>query len=320
MKATIHCGTYKTGSTAIQNTAYYNQDSLREQGVIYPNAGIDINAQKDGGEIGFRHARFVYEYNKNTYGSLKAQLEKEVSDKTCSQVFISSEAWSRPDTIVSLNAIVKYLKKIGFTEVNGIVFIRNVKEYMVSHYREWVRRYGTSSNFENYVISKKYYFDYLTIFNNIKKAFEGNVDFISYENINDVNRFTFEKLGVDYDNLKLPNKTNKGISCLDTEVIRLLNQYGLRIKNLPSSDELLGHFGLQVQKKGFSEKLPYGFTEVFDNKYIKDFSSLTEINFSDSKRLFSNRENLGFDISTISPLLEKAVLEWLKSKKASTFG
>lgn len=251
MKAILHCGTFKTGSTTIQNTAYYNQSALRKSNIIYPSTGIDLRAEKDNGEIGFRHSRFAYEYGSSNYSQLLKQLGKEIDKANCSTLFISAEPWSNPRTAYSLNSMVEHLKKVGFTEIRGIVFIRNIHDYMVRHYREWVRRHGASQNFSEYIIAQKFFFDYLTICKNITKALQGNVDFFNFDKISDINEFTFSQLDVDYHSLKLPPRANEGLSCIDVEIIRILNQYGLKVNDLPDSASLLSHFGLCTHENVF---------------------------------------------------------------------
>lgn len=318
MRALLHCGTFKTGSTAIQNTAWLNQSTLLENGVLYPTAGIDSRAAKDDGEIGYRHSRFVYEYGNASLSKLLRQLDNEIRNTDGHTLFMSAEPWSSPKAAAALNATVEHLAKRGFKEIRGLVFIRNARDYMVRHYREWVRRHGVKQPFAPYVLSRKHFFDYLTICRNIKTVFKGQVDFVDYSKVADVNEYTFNKLDLNYKALAAPQKTNNGISCLDTEVHRILNEYGLRLPGIPNSANLLARFGLQEKPHVFTEKLPSGFLEIYGKDYIRDFSKLSGIDHADCKALFSSPYQEDIDVSTVSPILEKTLMEWLKDSRRQT--
>jgi hypothetical protein len=312
MKALLHCGTFKTGSTAIQNTAWYNRDALQRNGVIYPKSGIDTRAGKEDGEIGYRHSRFVYEYGKETYRSVLASLDHETKGAKDQTLFLSAEPWSNPQAAVTLNAAVEHLRGRGFKEIQGLVFVRNARDYMVRHYREWVRRYGVSLDFPSYILSRKHFFDYLTICKKFQTIFGGNIEFVNYDTVHDASQFTFEKLGLPYESLEQPAQTNQGLPCVDIEIRRILNQYGLRIRNIPDSETLLGSFGLSTRDTAFTEKLPSGFLDIYNKQYVRDFSAVTGIDRAESKALFSERQLNYIDVGTTSVILEAAVFEWLK--------
>jgi len=285
--------------------------------VLYPEAGIDPRASRERGEIGFRHSRFVDEFDKDTYPSLAAGLRDEISTSKAHTVLISSEQWSKPGAAVSLRALADHLGKAGVDDIHGLVFIRNARDYITRHYREWVRRYGVSLAFQQYVISCRHCFDYLTICRNIQEALHGKVTFVSYDSIADASHHLFERLQVDSSQFRKPAKNNTGLSCLDTEIIRLLNQYGLRVGKLPEGREILDQFGLQASANPFLEALPDGFLDVYDSRYVREFSKLTGIPSTDSKALFKDHQPTGINIAEVSPILEKMVFEWLKKQRAA---
>ncbi|WP_423821811.1 hypothetical protein V5738_15955 [Salinisphaera sp. SPP-AMP-43] len=215
MKALLHCGTFKTGSTAIQNTAWLNQSALRENDILYPRTGIDERAAKDDGEIGYRHSRFVYECGNKNFYKLLASLDEEIKADNSRTLFMSAEPWSAPKSAAALKKTIDHLSRQGFNEIRGLVFVRSARDYMVRHYREWVRRHGASKPFASYVLSRKHFFDYLTICRDIKTVFNGRVDFVDYNAVSNVCEYTFDQLGIAYDTLYLPTRSNPGISCLD---------------------------------------------------------------------------------------------------------
>lgn len=317
MKALLHCGTLKTGSTSVQNTAWSNRQELARQGILYPETGIDPRASKEQGEIGFRHSRFVDEFGKDTYSSLIDNLHAELGASKAHTVLISSEQWSKPGAAVSIRALAAHLGKADVDDIHGLVFIRNARDYITRHYREWVRRYGISLPFQQYVISRRHCFDYLTLCRNIQDAFHDKVTFVSYDGTADVTGYLFEHLQVDSSQFRKPAKNNAGLSCLDTEIIRLLNQYGLRVGRLPEGREMLDQFGLQASVRPFQEALPDGFLDVYDPRYVREFSKLTGISSADSKALFKDHQPAGINIAEVSPILERLVFEWLKKQRAA---
>jgi hypothetical protein len=290
---------------------------LRNNGFLYPQAGIDIKAAQEKGEIGFRHSRFIHEYNQATYQALLNQLNQEIDGSGCQQLLLSAEPWAHPGAAQPLNVMVSHLLHIGFNEVQGVVFLRNIRDYMVRHYREWTRRNSAYLPFPKYIVAQKHFFDYLTICKNIKRAFRENVAFFSYEETGDVNRFFFAHLGLNYKQLSLPDRSNQGRSCVDAEISRILNQYGLHIRELPDGASLLAQFGLGCGENVFREDLPPGLTAVFGEEYMREFASITGLGQAVCQRLFANQEPSGIDISVLSPILEKIVFEWLRRRRDS---
>src|SRR5690554_1913694 len=107
----VHCGTYKTGSSSIQNGAYGAREDLSRYGWLYPLSGLVVSEP----DVGFRHAQFVYKFNK------KEAWEKEVRSLLdeldvgpgYTNVLLSSEAWSRPRLLESLESLVRRLRSAG---------------------------------------------------------------------------------------------------------------------------------------------------------------------------------------------------------------
>lgn len=106
MKIYIHAGTFKTGSSGLQNSLYYQRDKLLQNGVLYPVTGISEN----GDSIGFRHSRFVYEYKKDTYLQLVQELRREIEEHKPEILIMSSEAWSVPEGVDSLYDLMDQLQ------------------------------------------------------------------------------------------------------------------------------------------------------------------------------------------------------------------
>ncbi len=57
-KIIFHLGTFKTGSSSIQNTLWANRKLLRKQGILYPKTGL----KKSEAETGIRHSPLAYKH------------------------------------------------------------------------------------------------------------------------------------------------------------------------------------------------------------------------------------------------------------------
>ncbi|WP_298636824.1 hypothetical protein [uncultured Umboniibacter sp.] len=152
-KLIIHGGTYKTGSTAIQNFFHLNRQAIHAStGILYPDTGL-----KHGNGVGVRHFWLSQELfwgrrnNIDNWG----QLIRET--KRSNAVFISHERLvgsdvPRPEF---LNLIAAHF------DVYLICYLRPFEEYLDSKYREWIRRQWFSGEAEDFIAahfsSAKYY-------------------------------------------------------------------------------------------------------------------------------------------------------------------
>jgi hypothetical protein len=156
VKIFIHAGTFKTGSSALQNSLYHQRENLLSNGVLYPLTGL----MEDGDSIGYRHSKFVYEYGKGTYPKLIDELKHEIEIHKPKTLIMSSEAWSRPEATKSLLFLINFLQTYSTDKISLYFVVRNVFDYAVSHYREFVRRWGWSLDFGDYLEERVDFFDY----------------------------------------------------------------------------------------------------------------------------------------------------------------
>jgi hypothetical protein len=85
----IHSGSYKTGSSSIQNFLYKNSNELKSNGVLFPETGLML----DKPEVGQRYWHFVYDFNqKELWDSTFNKLIHEISASKCHTVILSAEA------------------------------------------------------------------------------------------------------------------------------------------------------------------------------------------------------------------------------------
>lgn len=312
MEAIIHCGFFKTGTTSIQNTLYENKNYLLDKGILYPRSGIDDKALENDSEIGYRHSKLAYWYGSPKYQQLFKSLKLEATNTRHEKLLLSAEPWSNPKTIRSLTITIEELRKLGYKDIKGIVMLRNIQDYMIKHYREWTRRHGSALHINKYIASQNYYFDYLTICRNISQAFNGHVEFYSYDRLTDARTPILEKIGINNENLQQPKDTNKGHSCFDAEISRISNTYRLKIDKTPCADTLLDYFGLKAQSHLYSEKVSPEIKKTYNTEYSKKLSGVTELTEKSCQDLLEVKHEDKRDIYKTTKILETAFLEWLK--------
>ena len=147
-KLILHIGYNKTGTTAIQNSFYYNRKSLEKNGLFYPkkcrgkrkSPAHHALAESLLFHIGKPLPRFV---KTKIYRKYKAEhywnvLKKELTESNCSSAFISSEAFSRlrghPE---QMKFIREQLKN---WDIKVLVYLRNQPEFLASAYNQAVKR------------------------------------------------------------------------------------------------------------------------------------------------------------------------------------
>ncbi|WP_201616734.1 hypothetical protein [Psychrobacter immobilis] len=227
-KLIIHCGTYKTGSSSLQN--YLSNDLSNS--FKYAESGLFTKEP----EVGIRHSLLVYSSDWQLYCD---ELIKEILD-TDVPIVISSEAYSRSGSVDKLSYLVGSCKDKGII-VKGLIYIRNYFDYIRSFYREMTQRRGNMRTPEDFFgIYHRGVFDYKLMASNFSKVFGTDcIDFVAYKKGIDVISIFYDLCGFDYlDSAQEPIvKSNQSITALETEVIRVLNSRDLS-KN---SNEILFH-------------------------------------------------------------------------------
>ncbi len=142
MRAILHLGTYKTGSSSLQNQLYANRDLLRESGFLYPQSGLIVQPK-----LGVRHFPLISDFMKGKQGLLPARLADEFETLGCSTVIFSAEPWSAPLHQSHLTRFVCALEDHGFDDIQGVVLFRNLADYHISHYREFTVNQKNSTAF-----------------------------------------------------------------------------------------------------------------------------------------------------------------------------
>ena len=140
-KLILHCGTYKTGSSSLQNFLFANREILQKNSILYPLTGV-----RNDSILGRRH--FIYRFIQNT--QLLEELLTEVNESGAKYIIISHEALSRPKHKDFVEMLVALFHANNF-QLEGYLFVRNYYEYVIKYYREFVRRNGTKDPFEIFI-------------------------------------------------------------------------------------------------------------------------------------------------------------------------
>ena len=264
----IHCGTYKTGSSSLQNYLYSDSESQGQYGFLYAKSGLFTKEP----DVGFRHSLLLYssEWQKYCNDLVSEVLE---SNRT---VVVSSEAYSRAGSIQKLRYLVQECRANGII-VKGIIYIRNYFDYICSFYREMTQRRGNKRDLPDFF--KTYSngaFNYYLIANQLLSIFgSSNIHFFPYKKGMDiVNHFyRFNGFELSSTDKGLQNfKSNPSISALETEVVRIFNSRELfekdKNKVVIAKDFIENNMEALIKEKNFIEDL--GFikepSDVYKNK------------------------------------------------------
>lgn len=139
----LHVGLHKTGTTSIQNALFEQREVLLQNGILYPNSGLELKAPA----VGRRHLHLKLSVATEGAESLAlARLAEEVRASACHSAVVSHEALFAPD--VSPGDVLLGLK--GF-HVEVVVYLRNPVDYLESKYREWVRNVEFSGEISRFL-------------------------------------------------------------------------------------------------------------------------------------------------------------------------
>lgn len=175
----IHCGSYKTGTSSIQNFLHHHRDALIEHSILYPRAGMVTKSP----EIGYRHSRFLYKRSHKNL--LFHRLRSEIARQNMQKVIFSSEIISDEKYQSTFDQWLEILRIFSkeSDNIKGVLYLRNRNEYMRSYYREFVRRHGHTEPFADFIGARMQVFDYPRLIKRLNRDFHSKVDFHVYENV-----------------------------------------------------------------------------------------------------------------------------------------
>lgn len=313
--AILHLGTYKTGSSSLQNLLYANRDLLAEQGVLYPQAGVIRDEV-----IGYRHRRLIMPFMKgetDTY--VVKSLRKELGKQRQQRVVISNESWSSPRHLPMLGGFCAELEDLGFEQVTGVVFLRRLVDYKVSHYREFTLRQGNKLGYERYLLGTPGVFDYLFLVRNFRSIFGDDLRLIDYARIEDTVSCFFETTGL---SALLPELTPVGkanvkpVGALGVEVMRHANRQGLeRAEGLAFlswfTERRADLFTEEWTERESPETLRYG------SRYRKDLAQLLDWPPEAVEALLEDRPIIGRPVGRAQKEIAAGFKEWGRLQRTS---
>lgn len=310
----VHCGTYKTGTSSIQNTLYGNKDILLSRyGVLYPEAGL----RKDKA-IGMRHKKFPFakvgEELDNLLDNLREEVVEAITTSSLNQVVISSEAWSHPGMAGNIRHVVDLLKSLGANDVHGVLYIRNIYDYVRRHYREFTLRYKNKLKIDDYILAKKIFFNYNLLIRKLEENLGGNLTVKNYDKIDSVLSDFLSVMGggvCEHDMLGGEQKHNKGQDPVSCELVRMFKPFVSSSSKIPTSQDLEEYYGLSFSKS-ICEPLKVDYFKLFSDEYLRDFIELTGWPSDEAKNLFYDPQANGENIYNLSAPLDTMGVGYLR--------
>ncbi|MBU2994069.1 hypothetical protein Q4555_15470 [Octadecabacter sp. 1_MG-2023] len=277
MRIILHLGTYKTGTSTFQNFLFENRDFLLDQGILHPRTGI-TNTQN----LGHRHAPLVLNYLSGKSDACPAALLHELETSTAHTAIISSEAWSNPLHFSHLTRFVTSLEENGYTDITGVLALRNIVNYQVSHYREFIVNQKNSHNYWRYVTRDIGTFNYLFLARTYRSIFGDNFLALPFDGSADITIDLFQKMGFGhlYNEMKRAERANvKSVGPLEVEAMRCANLLSVHKKSALSALSSVLSQDSNVKKQVWTERF-IGDTPEFSTVYRKNLSN--ELDWSDA--------------------------------------
>ena len=134
MTAYVHIGKHKTGTTTIQNFMAKNYEILKEKGFVFAKSATFNNQHLPFVDIlnSLADANDIKNLNYEDNWVFKA-FKKEINENPNKIFIFSSEEFSlRSNREKSVKILKEMLKKLGFTEIKIIIYLRNQADSMVS--------------------------------------------------------------------------------------------------------------------------------------------------------------------------------------------
>jgi len=220
-KVIIHIGTYKTGSSSIQNTLA----RITGGEILYPLAGCQLNEP----DVGVRHSLLAYWHNSpgrhGDWQSCVDNLLDELLRSNRNIAVLSCEGWCRQSTHQGLLALVERLRIAGLGDIEGVCYLRDVGDYARSVYREFCRRRGNRLIFQDFVVRNRGLWDYEGLIRRMKSV--APFSFFSYESQRDVVVHFLETIGAAPPLKSERSNSNPGMDCIGAEICRIANDISL---------------------------------------------------------------------------------------------
>ncbi|MBZ5739708.1 LicD family protein [Nocardioides mangrovi] len=301
----IHCGTYKAGSSAIQDWAWAHHDDLLADGILYPRTGLTF----DEPEVGIRHAPLVWRHrdDRARWEALVDDLVEEVRSCPAPTVLLSAEAWSRPGHVEALADLLDRLRAEGLVEsATGILYLRNHLDYARRLYRELTRRRGNLQTFAEWLDSEPQVLDELDIVERLSGMLDV-LEVVAYDEVGDTAAHLGTRVGATY--AAAPPRSNPGLGALETEAVRRL---ALRAPQLVDAWPGLAAVlppELALDPRGFEEVAPDAAAP--DEAWCEAFARHTRWTTAQVEAFLRADDHGRRDVAEVADLLDGAVVGWL---------
>ncbi|MFG5090457.1 hypothetical protein O8I41_05650 [Campylobacter lari] len=243
MKAIVHIGNMKTGTTSIQDFLYKNNDYLKLHGYYYPRTTQIYDHQH--GDIVYmlmechkNHIEQNYEkyFLTTKFNKVFSELKNEiVLNSRYIQLFSSEGFFCESYNLSFVKSIYNFFKELGFIDIDIICYIKSQDLLLKSLASQDVKGFHgfLSYLYEPQDHPLKHLFDY-------KKILQFYIDIFSKDNIyvrlfdkaefymNDLFRDFFMLLNIPWsDNLLIPKYKNCSLNLLGFKLLDKINKYDI---------------------------------------------------------------------------------------------
>lgn len=284
MKFIFHLGTYKTGTSSLQNFLFENRAILAGRGLCYPKTGLVGKPA-----LGYQHRRIIEAINREGRSDILREVMDEAAGLGCQTVFLSCEAWSHPANFSALQIAVHALRSFGVSQFDALVTLRNVVDYQVSHYREFTLNQRNAVPYARYAAARQPWVDYRLLLQNFRTLFQGDLHVLDYHQVADSRVDVLRALGLEAltAGCDLGHRANvKSTGALEIEAARIANEFGLQ-----ASDGLAAHSRLLLDKPSLAQaqwtERVAGDVTLFDAAYIEAFRDLSGWDAQNAEALFA---------------------------------
>ena len=236
-KLILHCGSTKTGTSAIQYGLGLNHKFLLDKSINYPlNDRLKKKLNKENCVVG--NAKFIANFG-NSITNKKVKKEKSEGARERLISFLEECQSTESDlTILSAESIpgkfnknsILVLRDLLYKYFDNIVvlfYVRDILDHSVSQYNEYVKRRRQTTNFSEYSLTHKCRFK-----NHIEVLLTGfgdkNLEVKNYADEKDNLWFNFIKnlqfQDLDPKDLESPRKINRSLCKEEIEFYRIINK------------------------------------------------------------------------------------------------
>ncbi|MGH3359016.1 MAG: hypothetical protein ACRDO7_09455 [Nocardioidaceae bacterium] len=307
----LHLGTFKAGSSRIQQEAWRQRHDLPGQGWLYPMTGLVTYEP----EVGHRHSQLVYHRRfEDRWPELLDGLVAEVGDSSAANVLMSSEAWSDPHGSPALTEMLTALRTAGAVDdVRGVLYLRNRYDYARSFYREMTRRRFNALPLHEYVElpRRRRMLNPLTVVRTLTNVLDpGSLAVYPYEGSGDIGQHFFGLLGLTA--AAQTQLVNTSLDALEVEAYRQLKQLAPQLR-----DHWPGLYTVTSRDEwpaDVSERFLPGQLDI-DQGWRRRFGRRTGWSRDEIDRLLARPADSGSDVLTYSDDLRRVVETWMRSQQ-----